>query len=369
MTLSLPMSRPDIRDEDIDAVVSVLRSGTLSLGPWAERFEAAIAAYLGVPHAVAVSSGTAGLHLAVRALGLGEGAEAITTPFSFIASANCLLYEGVTPVFVDIDEATMTLDPRLAAEAVTGRTRAILPVHVFGQPCDMDALQSLCGSARLTMIEDACEALGSEYRRRRVGTFGEAAVFSFYPNKQMTTGEGAVVTTADRGFADLLRSLRNQGRDTHNAWLSHDRLGYNYRLTEMSAALGVTQLERLDQMLAQREAVAEFYRARLDDVPGVALMTAASWTTRLSWFAAIVRLDPALDRDAVIANLAERGIPARGYFAPLHLQPLYRERFGFKPGDFPVTERVARSTLALPFHNRMTRDDVALVCDALAAVV
>jgi perosamine synthetase len=359
------MSRPDIREEDIQAVMGVLRSGTLSLGPWLQRFEAAFAAYVGAAHAIAVSSGTAGLHMAVRALGIGEGDEVLTSPFSFVASANCLLYERARPVFVDVDEQTMTIDPALAEAAANDRTRAILPVHVFGQPCDMDPLVALCRSRDLVMIEDACEAIGAEYRGRQVGAFGQAAVYSFYPNKQMTTGEGAVVTTDDPALATLLRSLRNQGRNEGGAWLSHERLGFNYRMSELSAALGAVQIGRIDEMLEMRRRVADLYRAALAGVPGVAFLAEAPWTTRLSWFAAIVRLDGRVDRDALIQRLADEGIPARAYFAPLHLQPFYRE-LGYRPGDFPVTERLAGSALALPFHNGMSEGDVEIVRDALA---
>lgn len=361
----LAMSRPDIRDDDIEAVISVLRSGTLSLGPWAERFERAFADYVGAAHAVAVSSGTAGLHLAVRAAGLGPGDEVLTSAFSFVASANCLLYEGARPIFVDVDEQSMTIDPALARAAVGERTRGILPVHVFGQPCDMQPLMDLAADSGLVVIEDACEAIGAEYRGRRVGTFGSAAVFSFYPNKQMTTGEGAVVTTDDPALAALLRSLRNQGRDSTGSWLSHLRLGYNYRMSELSAALGAVQIGRIEEMLALRAAVAARYAERLAQVSGVSFLQPAPWTTRLSWFAAIARLDEGIDRDAVIERLSAQGVPARAYFAPLHLQPLYRERFGYREGQLPVTERLGRSTLALPFHNAMTAEEVETVCSVL----
>jgi perosamine synthetase len=366
---TLTMSSPDIGEAEIEAVTAVLRSGTLSMGPNVEAFESAFADYVGTKHAVAVSSGTAGLHLCVRAAGIGRDEEVITSPFSFVASANCILFEGAKAVFADIDEETLTLDPKRAAEALTDRTRAILPVHVFGQPCAMDELDALCTRFGLAMIEDACEAIGAEYRGRRVGTFGQSAVFSFYPNKQMTTGEGAVVTTDDDSIATLLASLRNQGRDEGGAWLNHERLGYNYRLNEMAAALGKVQLGRIDEILDRREAVANLYHDRLEAIPGVRLIAPGPDTTRFSWFAAIARLDPGIDRDSVIERLAERGIPARAYFSPLHLQPLYRRLYGHEEGDFPVTERVARSTLALPFHNRLGEADVDTVCRALAELL
>lgn len=369
MDCSLALSAPDIREEDVALVAQALRSGWLSKGPFTDRFEADFADYLGVSNAVAVANGTVGLHLCIRAAGVGEGSEVVTSPFSYIASANAILYERATPVFVDIDEATMAIDPMLAAAAVTERTRAILPVHLFGQVCEMDALMDLCRRSGLALVEDACEALGSEYRGRKVGGAGDFAVFSFFPNKQMTTGEGAMIACRDEDQAELLRTLRNQGVEKNGSGLHHAELGYNYRMTELSAALGVSQLGRIDEMLAMRERVAGWYRERLARVEGAALIVPAATTTRLSWFAAIARLAPGLDRDVIVDRLAALGVPAKGYFAPLHLQPVYRQRFGYRPGDFPVTERVARSTLALPFHNRMSEAQVDLVCAALAEAI
>ena len=361
----MALSAPDIRDEDVAAVAAALRSGTLSKGPATAAFEEAFADYVGVPHAVAASSGTAALHLCMRAAGIGEGDEVITSPFGYIASANAVVYERGRPVFADIDEETMNLDPALAEAAVTPRTRALLPVHVFGQPCAMDALSDLAERRGLALVEDACEAIGAEYRGRKVGGFGQSAVFSFFPNKQMTTGEGAMITCRDPAVAARLRVLRNQGVREGENGLVHEELGYNYRMTELSAALGLSQLGRIEEMLAMREAVAGLYRERLQGVAGARLIEAAPATSRLSWFAAIVRLDPFFDRGVVIAALAGLGIPARAYFEPLHLQPYYRRTFGYAPGDFPVTERVARTTLALPFHNRLGPDQVDMVCGAL----
>jgi perosamine synthetase len=365
----LVLSAPDIRDEDAALVLDALKSGMLSKGPYTARFEADFAAYVAAPHAVALSSGTAGLHLCMRAAGVGPGAEVVTSPFAYVASANAVLYEGGTPVFADIDEASMTIDPALTADAVTERTRALLPVHVFGQPAAMDALSAICADRGLALVEDACQAVGSEFRGRRIGSESELAVFSFFPNKQMTTGEGAIVTCRDAGQAELLRTLRNQGVAKDGSGLFHSELGYNYRMTELSAALGVAQIGRIEEMLAMRERVACWYSERLGRIDGAALLAPAEWTTRLSWFAAIARLAPGIDRDRVIERLAALGVPAKGYFAPLHLQPVYRSRFGYKEGDFPVTERVARSTLALPFHNRMSEAQVDRACDALAQVI
>jgi perosamine synthetase len=365
----LVLSAPDIRDEDAALVLDALKSGMLSKGPYTARFEADFAAYVVAPHAVALSSGTAGLHLCMRAAGVDPGSEVVTSPFAYVASANAVLYEGGTPVFADIDEASMTIDPALAADAVTERTRALLPVHVFGQPAAMDALSAMCADRGLALVEDACQAVGSEFRGRRIGSESELAVFSFFPNKQMTTGEGAIVTCRDAAQAELLRTLRNQGVAKDGSGLFHSELGYNYRMTELSAALGVAQIGRIEEMLAMRERVAGWYSERLGRIDGAALLAPAEWTTRLSWFAAIARLAPGIDRDLVIERLAGLGVPAKGYFAPLHLQPVYRSRFGYREGDFPVTERVARSTLALPFHNRMTEAQVDRACNALARAI
>jgi perosamine synthetase len=361
----IPMSAPDIRARDIELVTQALRSGTLSGGPFLERLEREFAAYIGVRHAVAVANGTAGLHLCVRAGAIADGDEVITTPFSFVASANCILYERAKPVFVDIDETTFNLDPVLARAAVTDRTRAVLPVHLFGQPCAMDELQALCRESDLLLIEDACEAVGAEYRGRKVGRFGKAAVFAFYPNKPMTMGEGAIIATDDPRWAALFRSLRNQGRGDQGAGFAHDHLGYNYRLDEMSAALGVAQLARLDDLLARRQEVAARYGELLRKVPGMGIRRIVPSTTRMSWFVYVVRLDPAIDRDRVIAQLEKRQIASRAYFAPIHLQPVYQKRFGFRKGDFPIAERVAASTLALPFHANLSSSDIEAVVDAL----
>jgi perosamine synthetase len=365
----IPLSSPDIHADDIELVVRVLRSNRLSIGPFIKQLERDFADYIGTKYAVAVTNGTSGLHLCMRAAGIAEGDEVITTPFSFIASANCILYERATPVFVDIDEASLNIDPALVARAITARTRTMLPVHVFGQPCAMDELQAVCRDRNLVLVEDACEAVGAEYKGRKVGTFGKAAVFSFYPNKAMTLGEGAVVATDDPHWAELMQSLRNQGRSDGGTGYFSDRLGYNYRLDEMSAALGVAQLERLDRLLAQRQAVATRYSEMLRRVPGVTVKSAVSSTTRMSWFVFVIHLDPRIDRDRVIEQLEARGIPSRVYFTPIHLEPYYRQRFGFKPGDFPVAERVAASILALPFHTNLSDAEMDEVVAALQSAV
>jgi perosamine synthetase len=363
------MSRPDINDDDVAIVTKVLRSGQLSIGPYIEEFEERARAYVGSRHAVGVANGTAGLHLCMRLAGVTDGREVITSSYSFVASANCILYERGTPVFVDIDEDTMNIDPEQVSGAVTERTAGILPIHVFGRPANMDALCRVADRNSLILIEDACEALGAEFRDRRVGTFGRAAVFAFYPNKQMTTGEGAVITTDDAAWNAGLRSLRNHGRSAMGGWLDHDRLGYNYRLNEMSAALGVSQLMRIDSLLDRRQAIATQYGERLAGIPGVQPLRPTSGTTRMSWFVYVVRFDPGVSRDAVAVRLSEAGVPTRNYFPPIHLMSMFRERFGHREGQFPVTERVSASTLALPFHTNMSEADIDRVCTALAAAI
>jgi dTDP-4-amino-4,6-dideoxygalactose transaminase len=369
------MSRPDITSAERAAVLDVLSSPTLALGPQLDRFERTVAGYVGARHGIGVSSGTAGLHLCMVAAGVEEGDVVLTTPFSFVASANCILYERARPVFVDIDPVTLTIDPD-ALEAIARkhvargeRPKAILPVHVFGHPADMDPVRDVAERFGLAVIEDACEAVGATYKGRAVGTLGDAAVFAFYPNKQMTTGEGGMIVTDDPAWDTLFRSLRNQGRDVFDGWLEHSRLGWNYRLDEMSAALGAVQAERLDEILARRERVATAYTQRLRRLEHVTTPSVASWVTRMSWFVYVVRLAPWLDRDGVIRALEARGVPSRPYFPPIHLQPLYRERFGFRAGDFPVSEDMGRRCLALPFFGGMSNVQIDTVCGALEEIV
>jgi perosamine synthetase len=361
------MARPDIGDREVELVTEVLRSDVLALGPFAPRFESALAAIADRRHGVSCSSGTAGLHLGVRALEIGEGDEVITTPFSFVASANCLLYERAVPRFVDIEEDSLGLDPDRVESAASPRTRAVLPVHVFGRPCRIEPITSTARSRGWAIIEDACEGLGSSVEGRPLGSFGDVSVFAFYPNKQITTGEGGMVLTDDDALADAMRSLRNQGRDSDGTWLRHVRLGYNYRLDEMSAAVGVAQLERLSELRAGRARVAAAYERALAGADWVSLPRPGAGES-VDWFVYVVRLDPQVDRDMVIRQLAERGVPTRPYFSPIHLQPFYREAFGYRPGDFPVTERVAASTLALPFSSGLSDDDVIYVADMLTDV-
>lgn len=364
----IPLSRPDLDDGDVEAVVEVLRTPNLSLGPTGPRFERALADYVGSKHAVSVNSGTSGLHLGVVALGLHEGDEVVTTPFSFVASTNCLLFERVTPVFADIDPVTLDLDPAAAEAAITKRTRALLPVHVFGRPCAIETLQSLARARDLRLIEDSCESLGSSVARRMTGTFGDIGVFAFYPNKQMTTGEGGMIVTDDDRLAALCRSLRNQGRGEGGGWLEHERLGYNYRLSDINSALGLSQLRRLEAFVAARQRVVDLYLDALKDVPEIMPPAPARAGERISWFVFVVRLAEGFDladRDAVLAGLRARGVACRNYFVPIHLQPFIQERLGTREGQFPVTEQVAKRAIALPFHNHLTESEVAQVADAL----
>ena len=374
--MRIPMCEPDITAAERAAVLEVLDTPTLSIGPKLELFERRLAGYTGAPYAAGVSSGTAGLHLAMLAAGVGEGDLVLTTPFSFVASANCVLYAGARPVFVDIDAQTLNIDPdalaRIAAELARGREgrlKAIIPVHVFGQPADMDPILAVARQYGLAVIEDACEAIGATYKGRAAGTLGDAGVFAFYPNKTMTTGEGGMLVTANRDWDALFRSLRNQGRDVFDGWLAHSRLGYNYRLDELSAALGAVQMERLDELIAKRARVAGWYDERLGHVEGVTTPRLARWTTRMSWFVYVVRLAAGGIRDRVIGELEQRGIPARPYFPPIHLQPFYRAEFGFRHGDFPEAEAAGETCLALPFSSVMREEQVDRVCGALSEIL
>lgn len=361
---SVPLAQPNIGPDEFALVKEVLQSDTLAMGPFTADFEAALAARVGRRYGIACSSGTAGLHLAVDALGVGEGDEVITTPFSFVASANCILYQGARPRFVDIEEETLGLDPDRVEAAIGPRTRAILPVDVFGHPCRIGELAEIAERRGLRMVEDACEAIGSSLNGRPLGSFGEASVFAFYPNKQITTGEGGMVVTDDGDLARIMRSARNQGRDEDGTWLRHVRLGWNYRMDELSAALGLAQLRRLGELRSGRDRVVAAYAQALGDFGWMTLPTARAGAS-VDWFVYVVQLDPRYDRDRMIEQLAARGVPARPYFAPIPLQPFYRDRLGHVPGDFPVTEAVALRTLALPFSSRLTDESVERVADAL----
>ncbi len=365
----IPLARPEIGGREEELVLEVLRSGQLSLGPMGRRFERDFAAWLGAGDAVATSSGTTALHLGVRALGWGAGDEVLTSPFSFVASANCLLYEGVRPVFCDVDPETLNLDP-VAAEAALGeRTAGILPVHIFGYPAAMPALEAIADRRGLTLLEDACEALGAvDAEGRRVGTRGNLATFAFYANKQLTTGEGGMIVAPDEDIAARLRSERNQGRAADMGWLDHGGLGFNYRLSDVSAALGVAQLEKLDALLARRAAVAAAYEEALAGIDGLRLPIAGRGSERRSWFVYVVRLPDGADRHATISRLAERGIAAKAYLPCIHLFPHLRE-LGYGEGQFPVAEAAAAHSLALPFFPSMTESQVVRVGEELGAAL
>jgi perosamine synthetase len=365
----IPLARPDIDTREEELVLEVLRSGQLSLGPMGQRFEREFAAWLGVEDAVMVSSGTAALHLGARALGWGRGDEVVTSPFSFVASANCLLYEDAHPVFVDVEEETLDIDPAAAADAVGERTVGLLPVHIFGYPAAMPELEALAQRHGLGILEDACEALGAvDSEGRGVGARGNLATFAFYANKQMTTGEGGMIVPRDPGEAARLRSERNQGRAVDMGWLDHDRLGFNYRLSDVAAALGVAQVEKLDSLLERRANVARMYEERLAGLEGVRTPIAGRGSERRSWFVYTVRLPEGVDRDATIACLAERGVASKAYLPCIHLFPHLRE-LGYREGQFPVAEAAAADSLALPFFPAMSQEQVERVCQELAAAL
>jgi perosamine synthetase len=365
----IPLAKPDIGAREEELVLEVLRSGQLSLGPMGERFEREFAAWLGVEDAVMVSSGTTALHLGVRALGWGDGDEVVTSPFSFVASANCLLYERVRPVFVDVEEETLDLDPAAAADAVGERTVGLLPVHIFGYPAAMPQLEALAARHGLGILEDACEALGAvDSEGRKVGARGNLATFAFYANKQMTTGEGGMIVPRDPEEAARLRSERNQGRAVDMGWLDHDRLGYNYRLSDLAAALGVAQVEKLDSLLERRAAVAGMYEERLAGIEGLRTPIAGRGAEVRSWFVYTVRLPAGVDRDATVARLGERGVASKAYLPCIHLFPHLRE-LGYAEGRFPVAEAAAADSLALPFFPAMSEAQVDRVCQELAAAL
>jgi perosamine synthetase len=366
MSEAIPLARPEIGPREEELVLEVLRSGRLSLGPMGERFERDFAAWLGVEDAVAVSSGTTALHLGVRALGWGPGDEVLTSPFSFVASANCLFYEGARPVFCDVDPETLNIDPAAAAAAVGERTAGILPVHIFGYPAAMPELEALAARHGLGLLEDACEALGAvDSEGRRVGSRGNLATFAFYANKQLTTGEGGMIVPPGPAVAARLRSERNQGRAADMGWLDHGGLGFNYRLSDVAAALGVAQLEKLGAMLMGRARVASLYEQGLAGIERVKEPSSGRGAEIRSWFVYTVELPEGTDRDATIARLAERGVASKAYLPCIHLFPHLRE-LGYREGQFPVAEAASARSLALPFFPAMSESQVARVCEALA---
>ncbi len=361
--MKIPLSAPDITETEIEAVVAVLRTPRLSLGPVSEEFEAAVARYVSVPHAVAVSSGTAGLHLCIRALGISEGDEVIVPSFTFIAAANAIRYERAIPVFADIDPVTLNIDPQRVEEAITPRTRAIVVVHTFGLPAEISTILEIAERHGLLVIEDACEAIGAEHRGRKAGSMGHAGVFAFYPNKQITTGEGGVVVTRDEALARRIRALRNQGRYESDDWFQHTELGYNYRISEINCALGLAQMSRLEQILHKRAAVASAYHQRLSRYQELTLPPLSVADGRVSWFVYVVRLHTSahLERHAVMRGLAAAGIASGRYFAPIHLQPSYAA--WRNSANLPVTEAEATRTIALPFFNNIEAGAMDTVCE------
>jgi dTDP-4-amino-4,6-dideoxygalactose transaminase len=362
----IPLARPVLGAEEEARVLEVLRSGQLSLGPRLAEFELAFAHRLGVAHASAVSSGTAGLHLALRAAGVRDGDEVVTSPLSFVASANAIVYERATPVFADVDPRTLNLDPRAAAAAMTERTRAVLPVHIFGYPADLPGFEAL----GVPLVEDACEALGAVHADGTpVGGRGHPAVFGFYANKQITTGEGGMVTTSDLDVKARIDSERNQGRSSDMGWLDHDRLGFNYRLSDVACALGLAQLERLDGLLAHRARVAALYRDALAGIEGLELPCEDSGGDRRGWFVFVVQVPRAVDRDGVVRALAAAGVHSKPYLPAIHLMTFYRERYGHRPGEFPVCEDVAARSVALPFFPQLTEGEVDRVAAAMRSAL
>jgi len=369
---SIPLSSPDITPKEVETINQVLSTPFLSIGPKIQEFEQKIADFVGTKYAIAVNSGTSGLHLLIRSLEIKDGDEVITTPFSFIASANCILFERAKPVFVDIDKDTLCIDASKIEEKITPKTKAILPVHIFGHPCQMDKIMEIAKKHNLAVIEDACEAIGSEYQGKMVGSFGDCGVFAFYPNKQITTAEGGMIVTNSEKIAQLCRSMRNQGRDEGDSWFSYTRLGYNYRMSELSAALGTVQMERIGEILKKRSEVANMYNEKISTIDGVKIPYIGSDAT-ISWFIYFIRLDEKRfsrqDRDKIIELLKQKGIKCRDYFPPIHLEPFYVEMFGSQEGKFPITERVSNLTIALPFYNNLTEMQIDYICDNLRFII
>ncbi len=365
---NINLASPDISDKEIKAVVSVLRGIQLSLGPKLSEFENKFAKYIGCKYAVAVNSGTSALHLIIRNLGIGKGDEVITTPFSFIASSNCILFENAKPVFVDIDPETYCINTKKIIKKINKRTKAILAVDIFARPADWLELKKIAKKYNLHLIEDSAEALGSVYRRKKAGSFGDAGVFAFYPNKQITTGEGGMIVTDNRRLATLCASVRNQGHDVKSSWLEHPRLGYNYRISDINCILGIAQLERIGKLVKKRAKVFRWYYDELKNIPGIKIPPLHVKDAKISWFVYVIQLGKKYsrkDRRRIIISLTKSGIGCREYFPPIHLQKFYREMFGYKRGDFPVTEFVSDRTIALPLHTLLTKKEVRRVSETL----
>lgn len=360
--MKIPLARPDITQKEIDSVNKILLSNILAIGPVIKEFEQKICDYIGVKHAIGVNSGTSGLHLLIRAHDIKEGDEVITTPFSFVASTNCILFEGAKPVFVDIEPKTFSIDIEKIESKITKKTKAIVAVDVFGQPINLEAILGIANKYNLKVIDDSCEAIGAEYKGVKVGTRADGAVFAFYPNKQITTAEGGMIVTNNDKVAELCRSMRSQGRAITGTWLHHERLGYNYRLSELHAALGVAQIERLDDILLKREYVAQKYNNYLKNIDGVTIPYIASEVTKMSWFVYVIQV--AKKRDQIMEYLIEKGIQCKPYFTPIHLQP-YIRKMGYQEGDYPITEDIGNRSIALPFYNTLSEENIKYVCHHL----
>jgi len=400
--MNIPLSNPDITSLEKEKILEVLSTSQLSLGPKLDEFERKFSDFIGSRYAVAVNSGTSGLHLCIKALDITDEAEVLTTPFSFVSSANCILFERAKPVFIDIDEKTLNIDVNKLEKIIqksrkrNSKLKAILPVHIFGRPCKMNEIMEIAEKHDLRIIEDACEAVGAEYLLKKsvikcnkstiinpketeatietwqkVGNFGNCGVFAFYPNKQMTTGEGGMIVTDDENIYRLCRSMRNQGRSEDGAWLQHERLGYNYRISDINCALGIAQLERIHEILDKREKVAKLYNEKLGDIEEL-IIPHFEENKKISWFVYVVRLENQFsqeDRDFILNKLREKGIGCSNYFSPIHLQPFYRKMFGYRKGGFPVTEKVSERTIALPFYNNLKEEQIDYVCKNLKEII
>jgi perosamine synthetase len=369
--MAIHLSRPDITEKEIEAVCEVLRGPNLSLGPKLAEFEEAFSQYIGRKRAVAVNSGTSGLFLSLLALDIGPGDEVITTPFTFVASATCIMMTGAKPVFVDINPNTLNMEAEKTEAAITSKTKAILPVEIFGNPAGLDEICRIAEKHDLMVVEDACEALGSTLNGQKAGTFGIMSVFGFYPNKQITTGEGGMIVTDRDEKADACICLRNQGRAKGDTWLNHERLGYNFRLSDINCALGIAQLARIDEIKAKRQQVARWYQQMLANEDRL-IVPVEGDDCDISWFVFVVRLadeTAAVQHDNILKEMKNRGIQVSNYFPPVHLQPFIARQFGYQQGEFPITEAAGKSTIALPFHNNLSKDDVATVCRTLKEVL